>query len=490
MHGENTLKARNLWAEEEDRILRSEVVKQGTCSETIFPKRLLFFLQDLQRRDWANRETGELLQRSSLEGAIKVERCEDCRKRWIKLDSKINKGPWSQEENKRLHEAVAKYSTVWTEVAQVVGTRQPDRLNRSEWTPEEDGILVAEVEKRGRNWKQIVDEVLHRRSANDAKNRFTILQRMRTNTNNNSTSTSASPAGQRRLTMSRRMTATTAESSMSPSPQPDILPGFYGLTPESMGGSNPGSSHLQLQQQQQQQYGETHITPISTSELGHDPDLSLSHMFFHGGNGKEPSPNTAAATTATTSPSYLGGTASGGTPEILGGGVGGGEMDTDQGSVSLESWVDYVMGTGLLTAGGTDCSSSTPALCHDDGDGCGRMDRGEEEGGELMHLDAPPHPPHHHSTSSTATNTDTDPTNLDWNWDQIPDIDLPTATATTTTATAMTAEQNRDREAEEAIIRKNRTMILHQMQPEQISRVMDFLLSWNTPIDVKIVNPE
>jgi hypothetical protein len=32
--------------------------------------------------------------------------------------------------------------------------------------------LLAEVEKRGRNWKQIVDEALHRRSANDAKNRL------------------------------------------------------------------------------------------------------------------------------------------------------------------------------------------------------------------------------------------------------------------------------------------------------------------------------
>lgn len=39
MHGENTLKARNLWAEEEDRILRGEVVKQGTLifSETFAP---------------------------------------------------------------------------------------------------------------------------------------------------------------------------------------------------------------------------------------------------------------------------------------------------------------------------------------------------------------------------------------------------------------------------------------------------------------------
>jgi hypothetical protein len=145
----------------------------------------------------------------------------------MKLDSQINKGPWSMEENQRLHQAVAEYSTVWvpslfagsacpvhrsethcialcrwTEVAQVVGTRQADReysfflcfvsspmglikvecakrwqhflnpgLDRSEWTPEEDEILLSEVEKRGRNWKQIVDEVLQRRSPNDAKNR-------------------------------------------------------------------------------------------------------------------------------------------------------------------------------------------------------------------------------------------------------------------------------------------------------------------------------
>lgn len=39
MHGENTLKARNLWAEDEDRILRGEVVKQGTStfSKTFAP---------------------------------------------------------------------------------------------------------------------------------------------------------------------------------------------------------------------------------------------------------------------------------------------------------------------------------------------------------------------------------------------------------------------------------------------------------------------
>ncbi|RAO64727.1 uncharacterized protein BHQ10_000739 [Talaromyces amestolkiae] len=316
---------------------------------------------------------------------------EDCRKRWIKLDSKINKGLWSQEENKRLHEGVAKYSTVWTEVAQVVGTRQPDQcakrwqhfldpdLDRSEWTPEEDNILLAEVEKRGRNWAQIVDEVLHRRSANDAKNR-----------------------------------------------------------------GNPSSSG---------QRGEARvlISTTANSELGHE-DLHIdSDMFSQSANsaGKQPS-NTA-------SPSEL--PHNGSTPEILG------EMEIEH-TGSLESWVDYVMGTGILM--GTDCP--TPALCNDDS----RINTAQSEE-RKMQLDAITRTT---TTTTTTSNTiTTDPrltvdelqTSLDWDWDQVPDMDLTPP----------------DRESIQS-----RTMILQQMQPEQISRVMDFLLSWNTPIDVKIVNRE
>ncbi|KAL4948125.1 hypothetical protein BDW69DRAFT_177044 [Aspergillus filifer] len=434
MHEENGIKTRNLWAEEEDHILRREIVKQGSAASRLG-----------KPRDW--RAVAEKLPGRSNK---------DCRKRWFKLDSKINKGPWSQEENKRLHEAVAKYSTVWTEVAQVVGTRQPDQcakrwqhfldpgLNRNEWTPEEDDILVAEVEKRGRNWKQIVDEVLHRRSANDAKNRFTILQRMRQSTNNNPNS--ASP-GQHRPAISR---PTTATSDLSPSPQPDVdlLPQFYVTTPESIGG-NPSASHRQGE--------DACIT--TNSELGHD-DLHIANMYFH-------SPSAAGQQLPqTTSPSYLG--ASSGTSDILG------EMDTEP-QPPLQSWVDFMMGSSLPT--GTDCS--TPALCDDDSS---RIDAPRSDEGE-MQLDAlpppppPPLPTPTPTTTATTTATTTDPrltvnnlqSSLEWNWDQILDPDLPPPDQETV---------------------KKRTMILQQMQPDQISRVMDFLLSMNTPIDVKIVNPD
>ncbi|KAL3458975.1 Homeodomain-like protein [Aspergillus heterothallicus] len=481
MHGENTVKARNLWAEEEDRILRREVGKQGTTTSTA---------KLGKPRDW--RAVAEKLPGRSNK---------DCRKRWIKLDSKINKGPWSPEENKRLHEAVAKYSTVWTEVAQVVGTRQPDQcakrwqhfldpgLNRSEWTPEEDNILIAEVEKRGRNWKQIVDQVLHRRSANDAKNRFTILQRMRqTSTTSNPASTS--PSQRRPAIISRAMTATSTDS-LSPSPQPEIdtFPRFYDMTPESMSGADPASSHLQ-----QRGGGDAHMAPIPAiahSELGND-DLHLGNMFFQTPNGKEPS-------NISSSPSYLDASASGSTPEILVA-----DMDIEPPG-SLESWVDYMMmgGTGLLP--GTDCS--TPALCEDEGD---TKTRSEHEGCENMQLDAPlavtstpatSTATNTHNTNpltrTNSTNTAIDPrlppvnntlqpqASLGWNWDPFPDMDM----------IPPNPDRDRDRDQEQrdrvrAEALKSRTMILQQMQPEQISRVMDFLLSWNTPIDVKIVNPE
>jgi hypothetical protein len=211
-------------------------------------------------------------------------------------------------------------------------------------------------------------------------------------------------------------------------------------------GNHPTSAYHQLHQQR----GEAHITPISTitppeltpPELGHD-DLHLANnLFFQSANsaGKQPS-NVAS------SPSYLGHT-SGSTPEMLG------EMDTEP-TVLPESWTDYVMGTGLLAE--TDCS--TPALCDDDS----RMDAARSEEGE-MQLDP----------TTTTTTTETRLTaeqlhRLQLNWDQIPDMDLTLP----------------DRESG-----KSRTMILEQMQPEQISRVMDLLLSWDTPINVKIVNRE
>ncbi|KAF3483337.1 uncharacterized protein GIQ15_02661 [Arthroderma uncinatum] len=161
------LKPRKLWSEKEDNVLRGEVARQAEQGKA---------------KDW--RTIAEKLPGRSNK---------DCRKRWIKLDGPVKKGPWSQEEDQRLHKAVLLHSNVWTEVAQVVGTRHADQcakrwlhflnpsLNHSEWSEQEDERLLAAVERSGRNWRRIVDEILHGRSATDAKNRHAILQRNRKN---------------------------------------------------------------------------------------------------------------------------------------------------------------------------------------------------------------------------------------------------------------------------------------------------------------------
>ncbi|CEL07050.1 hypothetical protein ASPCAL10215 [Aspergillus calidoustus] len=263
----------------------------------------------------------------------------------------------------------------------------------------------------------------------------------------------------------------TAEPSplLSLSPQSETVPRFYGMPPESTGGNLTTSSHRHHHHHPHQQCS---VSTIASSELEHE-DLHLGSMLISGAHstGEELSANK----TSSSSSSYLG--PSGSTPpEMLG------EMGTEPNSVSLESWVDYVMGTGLLD---DDCSP--PARCDVDSS---RMDtaRSSEEG--EMQLDAPP-PPRLSlpplSPSTTATTTDPRLTldslqaNLEWNWnqiqDQIPDMDM-----------ELTPTRPPDRR--EIIRKSRRTMILQQMQPEQISRVMEFLLSWNMPIDVKIVNQE
>ncbi|OAL64899.1 hypothetical protein A7C99_4335 [Trichophyton rubrum] len=206
------LKPRKLWSEKEDNVLRSEVARQAEHGKA---------------KDW--RTIAEKLPGRSNKGYlvpwVRFDSTKfstlmyglDCRKRWIKLDGPVKKGPWSQEEDQRLHKAVLLHSNVWTEVAQVVGTRHADQcakrwlhflnpnLNHGEWSEQEDERLLAAVERGGRNWRKIVDEILQGRSATDAKNRHAILQRNRKN------GTAAGSDRQRPSFSRRRRNGTTLE---------------------------------------------------------------------------------------------------------------------------------------------------------------------------------------------------------------------------------------------------------------------------------------
>ncbi|KAF4537799.1 Myb transcription protein [Lasiodiplodia theobromae] len=113
----------------------------------------------------------------------------DCRKRWNKIFTRINKGTWNPEEDEALREAVMQYGCRWAQVAQQVGSRNAEQcakrwnhsldpeVDRSVWTKEEDACLLDAITKYGKSWKTIAEQVFPRRSTTDIKNRYSIIIR-------------------------------------------------------------------------------------------------------------------------------------------------------------------------------------------------------------------------------------------------------------------------------------------------------------------------
>ncbi|KAK0656218.1 Homeodomain-like protein, partial [Cercophora newfieldiana] len=109
----------------------------------------------------------------------------DCRKRWhYSIAHTIRKGTWTKEEDEKLLQAVDKYGARWSKVAVVVGSRNGDqcwkrwydcldpRIDKSPWTADEDARLLHEVATHGRNWSEIVNKHFPNRTSLSAKNRY------------------------------------------------------------------------------------------------------------------------------------------------------------------------------------------------------------------------------------------------------------------------------------------------------------------------------
>ena len=112
----------------------------------------------------------------------------DCRRRWWNiLAAGTTKGPWSEEEDARLTEAVWKYGFTWTHVAQAVVTRNADQcsshwsqvldpgINHCDWTPTEDAQLLHAVLTHGTNWATIAASHVPKRTTLALKNRYSTL---------------------------------------------------------------------------------------------------------------------------------------------------------------------------------------------------------------------------------------------------------------------------------------------------------------------------
>lgn len=113
----------------------------------------------------------------------------DCRRRWWNsLAAGMTKGPWSEDEDARLIEAVRLHGLSWTHVAQSVLTRNADQcsshwsqvldpsINHCDWTATEDCQLLHEVLTHGTNWATIAVSHVPRRTTLALKNRFSSLR--------------------------------------------------------------------------------------------------------------------------------------------------------------------------------------------------------------------------------------------------------------------------------------------------------------------------
>ncbi|KAK1777397.1 hypothetical protein QBC45DRAFT_188751 [Copromyces sp. CBS 386.78] len=201
-------KPRQVWTPEEDRLLAEAVAKETPTNGSI---------------NWC-KVASHLSRRNN----------KDCRKRWhYNVAHNIRKGTWTREEDQRLREAFDIYGPRWSKVAQVVGSRNGDqcwkrwydcldpKIDRSPWTPDEDILLLQIVSQQGRNWTEIVNTHFPNRTSLAAKNRYSILRRRQEPASSSasspaSTSRSRSSTPNCRPTVSRtnRVTRITA----SPSP--------------------------------------------------------------------------------------------------------------------------------------------------------------------------------------------------------------------------------------------------------------------------------
>ncbi|KAK5656428.1 hypothetical protein OQA88_4809 [Cercophora sp. LCS_1] len=159
-------KPRQVWTPDEDRILSSAVARETPRNGTISWHKVAAYLPGRNNKD--------------------------CRKRWYySVSHTIKKGSWDKEEDEKLIEAVAKYGPRWSRVAAVVGSRNGDqcwkrwydcldpRIDKSPWTKEEDAMLANEVATNGRNWSEIVSKHFPNRTSLAAKNRYSVLERRR-----------------------------------------------------------------------------------------------------------------------------------------------------------------------------------------------------------------------------------------------------------------------------------------------------------------------
>lgn len=105
---------------------------------------------------------------------------QQCQQRYIRtLDPTILHGPWTEDEDAKLRSAVAVYGNSWADVAEVIQGRTNEqcrdhwldkpnpKVAKGRWTNDEDRRLLEAVESVGEgNWKAVSERLATGRSDN------------------------------------------------------------------------------------------------------------------------------------------------------------------------------------------------------------------------------------------------------------------------------------------------------------------------------------
>ncbi|KAH7916774.1 hypothetical protein BJ138DRAFT_1052189 [Hygrophoropsis aurantiaca] len=116
---------------------------------------------------------------------------QQCACRWQRtLDPALRRGAWSPEEDARLRLAVEAFGTSWLDVASVIPGRNNDQcrdrwldklnpaLNKGRWSDEEDRALLATIDALGTSsWKNISARLGTGRADSMCRSRFETLKR-------------------------------------------------------------------------------------------------------------------------------------------------------------------------------------------------------------------------------------------------------------------------------------------------------------------------
>lgn len=98
---------------------------------------------------------------------------QQCQNRYQRsLDPTLKRGPWSPAEDAKLHLAVSAYGNSWVDVAAMMEGRSNEqcrdrwnerldpKINRDTWKEEEDGLLMDAVKELGEGkWKAVSEKM-------------------------------------------------------------------------------------------------------------------------------------------------------------------------------------------------------------------------------------------------------------------------------------------------------------------------------------------